>query len=80
MSLTAEQEKIIIEMDVTANRLLQQGGEEALLASLGNHMSTLKSIMDTVSSVELDRCCEKYNGFYQYMQVLEKLAHYVSKP
>jgi len=74
MALTTEQKDFIILMDSKAKQLLQQGGEEELLLSLCDKMDKIKEIMDSAPDDELNRYCEKYAGFYQYMKLLERFA------
>ena len=61
-------------MDTTAKRLLQQGGQEALILSLCDKMVAIKEIIDAVSEKEWNVYCQHYEGFYEYMALLEQLA------
>lgn len=61
-------------MDNTAKQILSHGGQEALLMSLCNKMTDIKGIMDAASQDELNRYCDQYDGFYQYMKLLEQIA------
>lgn len=54
--------------------LLKGGGDEELLLSLHDIMGELKKVMDTSTNQELDGYCQKYNGFYRYARLLEKLS------
>ena len=74
MSITVLQKDFIIGMDNTAKQILAHGGQEELLMSLCNKMTEIKEIMDSSSEGELDYYCDKYDGFYQYMKLLEQLA------
>lgn len=79
MALTTAQKDYILQLDKAAAQILQQGGEEALLMSLAEHMVNvedinIKDILDSASEGELNAYCEKYDGFYQYMHLLERLA------
>ena len=42
--------------------------------SLCNKMEPIKKIMDSASENELNYYCDKYDGFYAYMKLLEQLA------
>lgn len=74
MALTATQKKLIVSMDKDAKRIVKQGGDEALLMSLAHKMYQIKDIMNSSSEGELNFYCQRYEGFYQYMKLLEKLA------
>lgn len=78
MSLNEKQKRFIYLLDKQANHILQSGGEEALLMSLANHMHEIKELIDLSEEGELDFYCEKYDGFYQYMNLLERLASAIS--
>jgi hypothetical protein len=74
LALTTKHKQHIFDLDFSAKQILRNGGEEALLMSLANKMNLIKDIMDSASEGELDRYCEQYSGFYQYMNLLERLA------
>ena len=61
-------------LDSTAKQILQHGGDEELLMSLAHKMHEIKDIMDSASQSELNFYCKRYEGFYQYMNLLEKMA------
>jgi len=60
-------------MDCKAKQILAYGGEEELLMSMCDKMDKIKDIMDSSSGNELNQYCAKYDGFYQYMKLLEVL-------
>ena len=74
MSITKSQKEFIISMDNTAKQILSHGDQEELLMSLCNKMTEIKDIIDSSSLDELNQYCDQYNGFYQYMKLLEKMA------
>ena len=74
MSLTIEQQKFIITLDRQAKDIVRTSGQEGLLMSLTDKIHDLKKIMDASSHDELNQYCEKYDGFYMYMKLLEQLA------
>lgn len=74
MSLSEQQKKFIYWLDKQATHALQKGGDEALLMMLANHMHKIKELMDEGEDDELDFYCEKYDGFYQCINLLERLA------
>ena len=61
-------------MDNQAKQILKQGGDEELLMSLANKMHQIKEIMDASTEKELNLYCQHYDGFYQYMKLLERIA------
>jgi hypothetical protein len=74
LPLTSEQKNFIQQLDIKAKTILEHGGQEALLMSLCNKMEEIKELMDSSSRDELNQYCTRYEGFYQYMKLLEKLA------
>ena len=74
MSLTIAQKEFIINLDSQAKDIIQTSGQEGLLMSLADKIHDIKNIMDASSHDELDQYCEKYDGFYMYMKLLEQLA------
>ncbi len=42
--------------------------------SLAHKMHEIKDIMDSASKGELNSYCQRYEGFYQYMKLLERMA------
>ncbi len=74
MSLTTVQKQCLIEIHHQANQTFLKGGDKALLLSLYPLMGDLKNIMDASTQKELDEYCDKYDGFYRCMKLLENLA------
>lgn len=76
MALTVEQQKFIQLIDSKATCILQQGGgkEELLMSLTDKKMSKIWEILHSAARDELNQYCEKYDGFYQYMKLLEELA------
>lgn len=74
MSLTEKQKNSIAVLDSTAKQILQHGGDAELLMSLAHKMHEIKDIMDATSKSELNSYCQRYEGFYQYMKLLERMA------
>jgi hypothetical protein len=42
--------------------------------SLADHMGTFKQLLDTCTGAEMDALCERYDGFYRFATLLERLA------
>lgn len=74
MPLSQEQIDYIINLDAKGKEIMHHGGEGALLMSMVDKMPELKKIMDNSTHSELDAYCEKYEGFFYYMKMLEMLA------
>ncbi|MEO8965268.1 MAG: hypothetical protein ABI370_11415 [Gammaproteobacteria bacterium] len=74
MPLTEKQKNFITVLDSTAKQILRHGGDAELLMSLAHKMHEIKDIMDAASKNELDSYCQRYEGFYQYMKLLERMA------
>jgi len=74
LPLTEKQKNSIATLDSTARQILQHGGDAELLMSLAHKMHQIKDIMDAASKNELDFYCQRYEGFYQYMKLLERMA------
>jgi len=73
---STEHMKLIVEnINNRANDILLNGGDdEKLLISLHDIMGELEEVMDAATDQELDGYCRKYNGFYRYARLLEKLS------
>ena len=63
--------KIHIEM---INMLEHDGDELAILTGLTSYMTKFKELIDSTSDGEMSLLCERYHGFYKYVQILENLA------
>ena len=74
MALTASQKQFIVQLDNQAKQILQHGNEEALLMTICNKMNKIKDLLDSAKNNELNLYCEQYDGFYRYMNLLERLA------
>lgn len=79
MTLTLAQRNYIIQLDNTADEILECFGMPGLMLSLANEMEKIKDIMDSASDGELDMYCQRYSSFYQYMKLLEEMALAISK-
>ena len=75
MPVTAQQTQLARRIDTHVRHVLaQRGGDEALLMSLADSMGTFKQLLDTCSGADMDALCERYDGFYRFAQLLERLA------
>ena len=74
MALTAKQKDSIILMDKEAKQLSKHGNDEVLLMALTHKMPQIKEIINCSYEGELNFYCQRYEGFYQYMKLLERMA------
>jgi hypothetical protein len=75
MPLTMQQTQLAETIDTHVRQVLAQGGgDEALLLSLAGYMPTFKRLLDTCTGAEMDMLCERYDGFYRFAKLLERLA------
>ena len=75
VSLTEKQKQLIVYIDQQVNTIISNGGDEAtILVSLVDIMDDLKEIIRSAETDTLDICCQKYDGFYRFMKIMETLA------
>ena len=74
MPLTAQQTQLAETIDTHVAQVLAHGGDEALLLSMADYMPTFKQLLDTCTGAEMDMLCDRYDGFYRFAKLLEKLA------
>ena len=61
-------------MDPRGEQIAYGGGDEELLLTMSGQMATFKEVMDSSSKAEMDELCERYDGFYRFGKLLERLA------
>ncbi len=54
--------------------LAKGGGDEEILAGMYPYMNGFKGIMDNAAAGEMNMLTQRYEGFYQFAKLLEKLA------
>lgn len=64
MPLDIKQKQRLENIDIQVKRILSEGDDEALFASLYDFMKDIKTFMDTCSNEELDEYCKKHDGFF----------------
>jgi uncharacterized protein YhfF len=75
MPLTEQQTRLASIIDQHVKHVLAEGGgDEALLMSLADHMGAFKQLMDMSTSEEMNALCQRYEGFYRFANLLERLA------
>jgi hypothetical protein len=75
MPLTEQHTRLAQIIDTHVREILAHGGgDEALLMSMADYMGTFKQLLDTCTGAEMDLLCERYDGFYRFAHLLERLA------
>lgn len=75
MPLTAQQTRLAETLDMHVTQVLAHGrGDEALLLAMADDMPTFMQLLDTCTGAEMDALCERYDGFYRFATLLERLA------
>lgn len=75
MSLTEQQTRLAGTIDRHVKHVLAHGGgDEELLMSLADYMGTFKQWMDMSTGEEMNALCQRYDGFYHFAKLLERLA------
>ena len=75
MPLTVQQTQLAETIDTHVRQVLAQGGgDEALLRSLADYMPIFKQLLDTCTGTEMGLLCDRYDVFYRFAQLLERLA------
>ena len=75
MNLTAEQIQIASLIDARVRELADAGNDDmTVFAEMADYMSGFKRLMDTSTRDELDALCQRFAGFFQYAQILERVA------
>jgi hypothetical protein len=79
MPLTETQIRLAASIDRHVRKALASGrGGEALLVSMYDDMGQFKQLLDTCSPEDMDKLCERYEGFYRFAKLLENLAQGLS--
>ena len=75
MPLTEQQTELARAIDTHVTHVLAHGGgDEELLVTLADHMGTFKQLMDMSTGEEMNALCQRYDGFYHFAKLLERLA------
>ena len=74
MPFGSDQIAFIQTLDHKAKQIMRHAGEDELLASLCEQLQDIRPLIDKADPGELDKYCQQYEGFYQYMKLLERLA------
>ena len=80
MDFTAEQIKLIEDIDLKVKAILKKGGDEKfIIREMFEYMEELKPIILASDKKILQEYLDKYDGFYFYLKTLEKIAAGLSK-
>jgi len=80
MPVTAQQTQLARSIDTYVRHVLAQGGgDEALLRSMADYMGTFKQLLDTCTGANMDALCVRYDGFYRFAKLLERLAEGIAE-
>ena len=75
MPLTQEQTRLATTRDKHVKRTIVFGGtDEDLLVSMYDYMDPFKQLLDSSTQHEMDELCQRYDGFYRFAKLLERLA------
>jgi hypothetical protein len=74
-AIDREAKKLARRIDKRVQRIIKNGGDdEDLLVSMSDYMDTFKQLLDSSTSQEMNELCQRYDGFYRFAKLLEKLA------
>ncbi len=75
MPLTEKQTHLARIIEKHVNQIVDNGGgDEELLVSMYDHMGTFKQLLDSSTQQEMNELCQRYDGFYRFAKLLERLA------
>jgi len=75
MALTQKHYQQAQQIDSYVQQVLAKGGgDEQLLETMYDYMPLFKDILDASAKGELDQLCNRYDGFYRFANLLERLA------
>ncbi len=80
MKLNDQDIKLVEEIHGEVSKLLNNNAtDEYILMAMTENIKTLRSIMQSSKINSLDYYCEKYDGFFYFMRLLENIAGNLSK-
>lgn len=75
MPFTEKQKQLARKIDLHVKRIIVNGGDDAdLLVSMYDQMDTFKQLLDTSTQAEMGALLKRYDGFYRFAKLLERLA------
>ena len=80
MPLTEKQIRLAETIDEYVEQLIRDGGvDEELLMTMQPYMATFKQLLDTSTQGEMNELCGRYDGFYRFAHLLERLAEGIAR-
>ena len=79
MTLASQQIRTATLIDEKVKKIIQEAKtsdaiDEALVEIMPDHMGDFKYLLDSLQAGDMDRLCEKFNGFYQFAKMMERIA------
>ena len=79
MTSPQKREQLAQEIDAWVTGITSHGGgDEDILEGMYDYMTPFKKIMNTAAPGELDALALKYEGFYRFANLLERLAEAIA--
>lgn len=79
MSLTDKQIQLARTLDSYVQQIVAQGGgDEEILRTMYDQMTTFKQLLDTSTPSQLNLLCQQYEGFYRFAKLSERLAQAIA--
>jgi hypothetical protein len=80
VKMMLQHEEIIANADRKIRSALEKNNnnDQYLLGIMLDDMQQIKKVMDTLSTEQMDKFCDKYENFRHYMRLLNKLAEFVA--
>ncbi|WP_299404483.1 hypothetical protein [Acaryochloris sp. IP29b_bin.148] len=79
MTSPQKREQLAQKIDTWVNDITSKGGgDDEILEGMNDYMAPFKKIMDAAAPGELDALTLKYEGFYRFANLLERLAEAIA--
>ena len=77
--MNAEKVRLAEAIDTWVLSVLSQGGgDEQILEGMHAYMDTFKQLLDTCTTLEMTLLAQRYDGFYRFANLLERLAQAIA--
>ena len=77
--MNAEKVRLAETIDTWVLSVLNQGGgDEQILEGMHAYMDTFKQLLDTCTRLEMTLLAQRYDGFYRFANLLERLAQAIA--
>ena len=60
--------------DIVRQSSSDEQADERILTSMGDYMGPFKQLLDTCTKLEMNLLIQRYDGFYRFANLLERLA------